>query len=266
MLKEYLLYLLCGCCILGFARANIPSSNHTAKKPTEKPAVIAYADPYFSGPSANFSASRYYYYHTQGLDPVGNDAISSLRVAVGYKARACQHDNGGICRDFEAGDYPTLGSLDDEISYLEVRRSNEPFAPTLEVQNQMALADLQYMGVDRVELHFGGLRSRLERCTRPKPHQEIVRCDLALRQLEGFSVINPQIRGSSLNLFSARFNAFAVTLNNNPPSALQSLVLEAKKTVKLSYFFRVPLIVHYFHALEYNIGDMVVFRDRVTLQ
>jgi hypothetical protein len=58
-----------------------------------------------------------------GLNIVGNDKISSLRVPVGLIARVCTNADGtGVCREFTAGTYVYVGDdLNDKISFIEVR-------------------------------------------------------------------------------------------------------------------------------------------------
>ena len=227
--------------------------------------VTAYSDGQFTGRVTRFASGRFYDYHWGHLEPAGNDAISSLRVARGYKARACEHDAFGGCRDFGAGEYGTLGSLEDRISYLEVRRTGEAFLSEFEAQDQLAATEFKHRGRDRPEFRFGGLYSRLERCFRPKPAGEVVRCDLHFRQLEGRSLLNLQTRSSSLRLFDNRFHAYALRVEQKE-STLQVLQLEAPQTARASYFFRVPTTVKHFHYLEYNLGDVMAGHDKVILK
>jgi N-acetylmuramoyl-L-alanine amidase len=83
--------------------------------------VIAYRDANFAGVTQNFAQGTFLANRSQ-LNVVGNDSISSLKVAAGYQVRACQHELAGICRVFESGNYASLGDLNDQISSLEVSR------------------------------------------------------------------------------------------------------------------------------------------------
>ncbi|MFS0513943.1 PQQ-dependent sugar dehydrogenase [Nostoc sp. UIC 10607] len=85
--------------------------------------VKVYRDPNFAGASQSFPTSPGVYKANQGnLKVVGNDAISSLSVPPGTVLRVCQHETGGRCREFSAGDYKSLGAdLDNIISFIEVK-------------------------------------------------------------------------------------------------------------------------------------------------
>jgi glucose/arabinose dehydrogenase len=89
--------------------------------------VKVYREPNFTGVSQSFSTSPGVYKANQGaLNVVGNDAISSLSVPQGTVIRVCQHETGGICRDFGAGNYESLeASLDNMISFIEVNPQSE---------------------------------------------------------------------------------------------------------------------------------------------
>ncbi len=55
---------------------------------------------------------------------IGNDAISSIQVSDGYTVYACaSRATDGTCRNF-SGSALTLGQLNNQISYIEVGRSN----------------------------------------------------------------------------------------------------------------------------------------------
>ncbi len=83
--------------------------------------VTAYRDSNFAGTSQSFSIGTYLAYKGQ-LSTVGNDQISSLRVPTGLKARVCENEDGGLCRDYGPGEYSSVGNdLNDKISFIDVR-------------------------------------------------------------------------------------------------------------------------------------------------
>lgn len=92
------------------------------------PALTAYQDTGFAGPSQQFAPGMYEARHGQ-LGAAGNDAISSLRVAAGYRLVACRNDSGGntnggdlgMCRYYGPGNHDLVGTdPDNEISTLVV--------------------------------------------------------------------------------------------------------------------------------------------------
>ncbi|MFN6466427.1 MAG: PQQ-dependent sugar dehydrogenase [Nostoc sp. DedVER02] len=85
--------------------------------------VKVYTEPNLTGVSQSFSTTPGVYKANQGeLNVVGNDTISSLSVPPGTVVRVCQHETGGICREFSAGNYNSVGSdLDNMISFIEVK-------------------------------------------------------------------------------------------------------------------------------------------------
>ncbi|MFN6486250.1 MULTISPECIES: PQQ-dependent sugar dehydrogenase [unclassified Nostoc] len=97
---------------LSYNVSNIPSQE-----------VKVYTDPNFAGVSQSFPATPGVYKANQGdLNIVGNDAISSLSVPSGIVVRVCQHETGGICRDYTAGNYSSMASgLNNSISFIEVK-------------------------------------------------------------------------------------------------------------------------------------------------
>jgi glucose/arabinose dehydrogenase len=97
---------------LSYNVSNIPSQE-----------VKVYRDSNFAGVSQSFPATPGVYKANQGdLNIVGNDAISSLSVPSGTVVRVCQHETGGLCREYTAGDYNYVGSdLDNMISFIEVK-------------------------------------------------------------------------------------------------------------------------------------------------
>ncbi|MBD2528386.1 PQQ-dependent sugar dehydrogenase [Nostoc flagelliforme FACHB-838] len=85
--------------------------------------VKVYKDPNLTGVSQSFPATPGVYKANQGgLNVVGNDAISSLSVPPGTVVRVCQNETGGLCREYSAGDYKSVGAdLDNVISFIEVK-------------------------------------------------------------------------------------------------------------------------------------------------
>jgi glucose/arabinose dehydrogenase len=86
--------------------------------------VKVYSEPNFGGVSQSFPTTSGVYKANQGqLKIVGNDSISSLSVPTGTVVRLCQHETGGRCRDYSAGDYKNLkeGNLDNMASFIEVK-------------------------------------------------------------------------------------------------------------------------------------------------
>lgn len=84
--------------------------------------VTAASDRNLTGNSQSFPIGTYR--GNQGdLNIVGNDKITSLRVPIGLIARVCTNADGtGVCREFPAGTYVSVGNdLNDAISFIEVR-------------------------------------------------------------------------------------------------------------------------------------------------
>ncbi|WP_242054777.1 PQQ-dependent sugar dehydrogenase [Nostoc flagelliforme] len=90
--------------------------------------VKVYKDPNLTGVSQSFPATLGVYEAIKGnLSVVGNDAISSLSVPPGTVVLVCQHETGGLCREYSAGDHNYVGAdLDNIISFIEVRPSSTP--------------------------------------------------------------------------------------------------------------------------------------------
>ncbi|MFC7758411.1 PQQ-dependent sugar dehydrogenase [Catellatospora bangladeshensis] len=88
--------------------------------------VTAYTDRDFKGGKSALGPGLYE--DTQGgLGDAGNDDISSLKVAAGHRAVACEHGTKpavfdvGLCRYYAAGDYAYLGAdLNDLITLVAV--------------------------------------------------------------------------------------------------------------------------------------------------
>jgi hypothetical protein len=89
-------------------------------------AVTVYADRDGNGKMQGFKLGKYRADRGH-LNKVGNDTISSLAVEEGYTVRLCQHEgdgNGaGKCQDFAAGQQNVPDELDDQTSFILVRRS-----------------------------------------------------------------------------------------------------------------------------------------------
>lgn len=98
------------------ASGGVSSSVAGASQPNQ---VIVYENSNFSGKSQSISSGEYK--AELGQLSVGNDSISSLQVPEGLKARVCEHENEGICREYGPGKYSYVGNdLNDRISYVEV--------------------------------------------------------------------------------------------------------------------------------------------------
>lgn len=119
------------------AATGAPAPVPVVPKPTVPDAVyplVAYADPKLSGASQAFGAGVFDA-DSGGLGAVGGDAVSSLRVAAGFRVLACDRtaaqsadtvDGLGSCRYFDAGWYDRVGGgLDDRISLLTVVAAKE---------------------------------------------------------------------------------------------------------------------------------------------
>ena len=84
-----------------------------------RPAATVYSDVNYSGISAGLSVGTY------GLGAlesrgIGNDAISSIQVQDGFALYACEHGGGnGRCGAY-IDSTPSLGVMNDSISYIEV--------------------------------------------------------------------------------------------------------------------------------------------------
>jgi glucose/arabinose dehydrogenase len=86
--------------------------------------VKVYSEPNFGGVSQSFPTTPGVYKANQGqLKIVGNDNISSLSVPPDTVVRLCQHETGGRCLDYSAGDYKDLkeGNFDNIASFIEVK-------------------------------------------------------------------------------------------------------------------------------------------------
>ncbi|GAA1661209.1 hypothetical protein [Catellatospora bangladeshensis] len=84
--------------------------------------LTAYDGEDLAGTSGGFGPGIY---AAADLGAVGNDEISSLRLADGARAVLCEHDDTepgevGTCRLFTGGEHGDLGELDDRTSLLAV--------------------------------------------------------------------------------------------------------------------------------------------------
>ncbi|WP_335058480.1 PQQ-dependent sugar dehydrogenase [Nostoc sp.] len=98
-------------------------SNNIVPNTPSSQQVTVYRDRNFAGVSQSFPTTPGVYKANQGgLNVVGNDTISSLRVPAGTVVRVCQNETGGVCREYSAGDYNYVGNdLDNIISFIQVR-------------------------------------------------------------------------------------------------------------------------------------------------
>ncbi|GIG00488.1 hypothetical protein [Catellatospora citrea] len=119
------------------AAAGAPAPVPVVPEPAVPDAVyplVAYADPKLGGASQTFGAGVFDA-GSGGLGAIGDDAVSSLRVGVGFRVLACDRtaaqsadavDGLGSCRYFDAGWYDRIGGgLDDHISLLTVVAAKE---------------------------------------------------------------------------------------------------------------------------------------------
>lgn len=86
-----------------------------------RPLVVAYRNANFGGVAQGFEIGRHD--TVARIAVIGNDTITSLRIAPGVRVRACSDDPfltvGGTCGVFE-GNISRLTPLDNSISWLEV--------------------------------------------------------------------------------------------------------------------------------------------------
>lgn len=86
--------------------------------------VTAYKNASYGGASQAFDVGTYI--APAGLSVVGDNAITSFRVATGYSVKACENANAtGICKTYTANiaNIATLlSNLDNKISYLKVSK------------------------------------------------------------------------------------------------------------------------------------------------
>jgi hypothetical protein len=85
-------------------------------------AVLVYEFKDFDGVSQAFEAGIFRA-DEEHLTRIGNDSISSLKVAEGYRLKVCQSEGDGHgsdgCETYTAGNYATL-TLNNLISFLEI--------------------------------------------------------------------------------------------------------------------------------------------------
>lgn len=86
------------------------------------PTVTVYGENNFAGSNVNLEVGSYTLSDLEFLG-IGNDAISSIQVHDGYTVYACAHRaTDGTCKSFSES-APTLGLLNNQISYIEVNES-----------------------------------------------------------------------------------------------------------------------------------------------
>lgn len=85
--------------------------------------VTVYSGDDWRGRGQGYNPGRYFA-NRGDLDFVGNDAIKSVRVRVGYRARLCQHEgngNGdGTCQEFRPGHWNVSDEMRDQTSFISV--------------------------------------------------------------------------------------------------------------------------------------------------
>lgn len=86
--------------------------------------VVGYRDPSFGGVAQGFEIGRYEVANGD-FSSVGNDTISSLRIAPGLSLRLCtdnpENTTGGSCGAFSSSTSALSSSLDNGASWLEIR-------------------------------------------------------------------------------------------------------------------------------------------------
>lgn len=96
-----------------------------APAPEPSTAVTVFADAGFGGASLDLGVGSHYI-DVLRASAVGNDNISSIRIADGYSVRACQHGSPtrlGTCEVYDSS-MSNLSVLDNEISGLVVNVSS----------------------------------------------------------------------------------------------------------------------------------------------
>lgn len=94
--------------------------------------VVVFEDDGFQGDSQSFHPGTFLANRGE-LDEVGNDEISSLVVAPGFRVRLCEHEGDGIngggeCHELGPGQYPSLSAavgnpgFNDRVSFIRVMR------------------------------------------------------------------------------------------------------------------------------------------------
>ncbi|MGH1493275.1 MAG: galactose oxidase-like domain-containing protein [Acidimicrobiales bacterium] len=87
--------------------------------------VVMHADPNFGGASWSLSVGTYDF-PAINSSPIGNDAISSMTIPVGFQVRACLHGGGaGTCLSYTES-IAQLTTLDNAISFLQVSAVANP--------------------------------------------------------------------------------------------------------------------------------------------
>ncbi len=89
-----------------------------------RPLLVGYRDANFGGVAEGFEIGRHEVARGR-LSVVGNDTITSLRIAPGLTARLCSDDPektvGGTCQTFTGSQAQIAASLDNRTSWIEVR-------------------------------------------------------------------------------------------------------------------------------------------------
>jgi hypothetical protein len=109
-----------------------PETAFVAQQALVGSAVVVYDVPVFRGTSQSFEVGVFRA-DREDLSQIGNDTISSLKVAEGYKVKVCQSEGDGQgtdgCETYTAGNYPTVG-LDNIISLLVVSKVSPENSPS----------------------------------------------------------------------------------------------------------------------------------------
>jgi len=127
-------------------------------------ALQVFSDANFAGNSQRFGEGIFDA-NSGELARVGNDAISSLQVAPGYRVIVCSGDsfnaaNLGTCRLFSEGDHAFVGAdLNDQISLVAVATTPTPSAgnPLFAAADANLAGSFQYFGRALYEAESGNL-------------------------------------------------------------------------------------------------------------
>jgi len=109
-----------------------PNDDRDRYDDRNNPSISVYEGGNFRGRTQNFylRGERSVYRVDRGdFRGVGNDTISSFRIPRGVIVRMCDDDGsdrgGGVCREYEAGDYREIDrDLQNRVSYIEITRDN----------------------------------------------------------------------------------------------------------------------------------------------
>ncbi|MEU8001489.1 PQQ-dependent sugar dehydrogenase [Catellatospora sp. NPDC049111] len=112
--------------LAGTALDNTISMMAVLAGPSNGARMTVYGDRDFKGVNNKYGIGVY---ESTEIGPVGNDKISSLKVAAGHRAVVCRHDSAkgdaaiSPCRLYVAGDHKYVGAdLNDDISLVAVAK------------------------------------------------------------------------------------------------------------------------------------------------